>query len=98
MFGASYARLANAAREDPDPLPEVQDPSRYLAAALEAFSKVGREGLGSCSHILQPRRHQTTTSWVLPDIIAGLQRNATLHCAFWGPYREAARCQPASAM
>ena len=40
IFGASYARLANAAREDPDPLPEVQDARRYLASALEGFSKV----------------------------------------------------------
>ena len=41
IFGASYARLANAAREDPDPLPEVQDARRFLAASLEAFSKAG---------------------------------------------------------
>ena len=40
VSGASYARLANAAREDPDPLPEVQDAWHFLVAALEAFSKV----------------------------------------------------------
>ena len=39
-YTSSYARLGNAAKEDPDPLPGIADTNKYLAASLASSAQV----------------------------------------------------------
>ena len=39
-YSAAYARLHNAAFNEPDPVPNVQDTSKYLAESIGRFSQV----------------------------------------------------------
>lgn len=38
-YSAAYARLHNAAYNEPDPFPSVQDTSKYLAESIGRFSQ-----------------------------------------------------------
>ena len=47
-YSAAYARLHNAAYNEPDPFPSVQDTSKYLAESIGRFSQVGLLVYASC--------------------------------------------------
>ena len=39
-YSAAFSKLHNAAYNEPEPLPDIMDPSRYLAESIARYSQV----------------------------------------------------------